>query len=308
MDSNSTAFVIRRLPQQTDTFLIVFNLLLGLMAASGSATNIAVILKITTTKALRTVPNMLSVMLSSNFLVQSAIDLPLKVYLNSLKEGDTITKSFCQHTVWLQLLIDSSCAVVMALIALNKWAAVTKDPLFYLKLFSPRRAGLLVFIALMLINGFGFLYLVSANSYLAFDEVLLFCFLRPHMEDVIPSFSFSIIIIIYTTLIAASVFSYSSIGWHFRETRRKIQSTRTVRVNSGTTNVNNRSRAKKQKVYALCALHAVSLLTWLPFIGLMIVHFDSTAAIPCFSVVTTHVLSISKIVLFPTLTLHFLTK
>lgn len=308
MENSSTHLVIKRLSHQTEAFLTLRALLLGVIAIVGGVGNLAVVLKISASKTLRTVPNILSVTLSCIFLVQSSVDLPLRIYSCSLGDGDLMSKLLCRIMAWTFVSIDSSCVTLMAVIAFNKWAAVTKDPSFYQKLFSPKPACSIVFLAMVLINGSTFAYNIAARNNVQFDPHISYCILRPESDNVFVKLLFINVICLYIIGIVVSVLSYASIGWCYRQTRRKIQASRTIKRTGTVKKVNQKERQRMSKVFCLCAINVFFLLTWLPLLVIVGLHYKGKAFISSYTFLTVFVVSTSKIVFFPILQLCIICK
>lgn len=227
MDNSSAIFIVKRLQDQTETFLTFYSALLRLLAIGSVIANLSAIMKILTTTTLRTVSNILSVMVNFNLLVQSSVDLPLKIYLNSLMDEDVVPNIVCRSLILLEPSTDLSCAFLMTVMAVNKWAAVTKDPLLYLKLFSSKQAGVLALLAMTLSYGFVFIFQLLIDVQQHFSEFMLTCQLRADLDDAETKAYLLVIFMLYAGTMMVSVLCYTSIVCHYRKVRRKIQIKRT---------------------------------------------------------------------------------
>lgn len=302
--NSSVDFIITRLPDQTDTFLRTYSVLLALVAFGGVVGNFTVIWKMATVKTLRTVPNMLSTMVSFNLLIQSSVELPLQIYLNSLLEGDILPDAVCLSLVWLQMAADLSCILLMSEIAVNKWAAVTKDPSCYSRLFSLKPAGISALIIVIFSNGLIFAFQILAKARHEYINLFLTCGLKAAMDDAIMRANFFILFALYATGITISVLSYASIACYFRQAQKRLQARRTLVERGRVTTAYRKNQREKWRVYSLCAINAVLFITWLPFITIATIHLQPNVAISSLIAVGTVLLCISKVVLFPVYTLY----
>lgn len=271
--------------------MICYSILLGLVTVVSIIGNTSVLVKVATTRKLRTVPNLLTSMVSAVMLVECFTYIPLKIHMNSLNEGDWITKSFCVAMSTLRLSIDILSLTLFALIALNRYVKITKGDEMYKRLFNKISTGLIVTGSSILSLGLAMLQLLMDES-LHFDETFMICIVQSHDAQHVHNYLFIILLFIIAAMVIPAV-SYCKIGLFYRAVQHRLSITGS-----------HHNKRRDYRVYALCVLNASFLLTWMPNLVLFSIYLETNISISSSTVAAFFLISSSKHMLFPVMYLY----